>query len=173
MKKIGLFYGPTGGSTEKTANLIKQAFGDYKIDVYPIKDSSSSMVNQYDIVIMGCSTIGTETWNSQNHKNDWDGFRPEIDKIDINGKVFAFFGTGNHLTYARHFVDGMGILAKLFIVKGAQITGQCNTEDYEFIESEAIVNGKFIGLPIDEDFEPEKTKTRIDNWVKELKSKLL
>ncbi len=67
----------------------------------------------------------------------------------------------------------MGILAKMLIAKGAEVAGQCNTEDYEFIESEAVIDGKFIGLPIDNDFEPEKTKTRIENWVKELKSKLL
>ncbi len=173
MRKIGIFYGPAGGTTEKVAKQVKEAFGNINVDIHPIKDSTAAMVNLYDVVIFGCSTLGSETWDGEQTKNGWNAFRPEIEKIDVNGKVFAFFGTGNHLTYARNFVDAMGILAKMFIEKGAQITGTCNTEEYEFIESEAVIDGKFIGLPIDEEFEPEKTKSRIENWVKELKSKLL
>ena len=173
MRKIGIFYGPISGTTEKVAHQVKDAFGDANVDIYPIRDSTAAMVNLYDIVIFGCSTLGSETWDGEQAKNGWNNFRPEIDKIDVNGKVFAFFGTGDHITYARNFVDAMGILAKMLIAKGAQVAGKCNTEDYEFIESEAVIDGKFIGLPIDNDFESEKTKTRIDNWVKELKSKLL
>ncbi|MGD9978750.1 MAG: flavodoxin [Bacteroidales bacterium] len=173
MKKIGIFYGPVGGTTEKIAKQVKDAFGNTAVDIHPIKDTTAAMVNLYEIVIFGCSTLGAETWNGDNVKNGWNWFRPEIEKIDVNGKVFAFFGTGDHITYSRNFVDAMGILAKMLIEKDARIAGECSTNDYEFADSEAVINGKFIGLPIDEDFEPEKTQPRIENWVKELKDKLL
>ena len=43
---------------------------------------------------------------------------------------------------------------------GAVLVGPVDTEGYEYEESEAVVDGKFIGLPLDEDFEPEMTDER-------------
>jgi flavodoxin I len=53
---------------------------------------------------------------------------------------------------------------------GAVLTGQVSTDGYEFDESEAVVDGKFLGLPIDEDFEPELTDERVEKWVKQISS---
>ena len=50
----------------------------------------------------------------------------------------------------------------------AVLVGQVSTEGYEFDESTAVVNGKFLGLPVDEDFEPELTDERVENWVKQI-----
>ena len=47
-----------------------------------------------------------------------------------------------------------------------------STDGYEFEESEAIFDGKFIGLPIDEDFEPELTDERVAKWLDILKPAL-
>ena len=37
-----------------------------------------------------------------------------------------------------------------------------------FQDSDAIVEGQFIGLPVDEDFEPELTDERVTVWVDSL-----
>ena len=169
MKKIGIFYGPTGGSTEKVATMIKEEFGDVDVTMYPISDHTATFINHFEVVIFGCSTLGSETWNGKSTKSDWDLFRPEFDKLTVSGKIFALYGTGNHLTYPRNFVDSMGILGKILLEKDATIIGQCPTSDYEFTESEAVINGEFIGLPIDEDFEASKTTERVKNWVIGLK----
>jgi flavodoxin I len=170
-KRIGIFYGPTGGSTEKVAKLIAKEFnGD--ADIFPIKEATPKLINNYDLVIFGCSTLGSETWNGNSSKCDWEAFRPEIPKLRLTGKLFAFFGTGDSVTYARNFVDAMGILAKDLLEVGAHVVGQVPTDDYTFTDSEAVIDGKFIGLPIDEDYEPEKTPTRIKNWVDQLKKSI-
>ncbi|MBC7124815.1 MAG: flavodoxin [Bacteroidales bacterium] len=170
-KRIGIFYGPTGGSTERVAKLIAQEFNS-NVDVFPIKEATPKLINNYDFVIFGCSTLGSETWNGDSSKCDWESFRPHLSKLRMEGKLFAFFGTGDSVTYTRNFVDAMGILAKDLLEMGANVVGQWPTDDYNFTESEAVIDGKFIGLPIDEDYESEKTPTRVKSWVELLKKSL-
>ncbi len=165
MEKIGLFYGPEGGSTEKVAKKIAEAIGGTQVDLIPVKDQKATDLAAYDNLIFGISTIGKETWKSDEAPNDWDVFMPELEEADLNGKVVAMFGLGDHLKYALHFVDAMGILAEKLKNKNVTIVGQCDTDDYQFEESQAIVDGKFIGLPIDEDYEADKTDDRVHNWV--------
>ncbi len=169
MKKVGIFYGPAGGSTEKLANLVLRELGTNNADLIIIKNTKASDLDRYENIIFGCSTIGGETWNSSKSKPDWDEFRPEFDKIDYREKTFALFGLGDHLSYPRNFVDNMGIIAKILISKNAKIVGHTNKENYEFIDSEAVIDGVFIGLPIDEDFESEKTELRVKNWITRIK----
>ena len=169
MKKIGIFYGPAGGSTESVARKIQNVFGEENVDLHLVKNSKAVDFDKYDNIILGCSTVGKETWDSGQHKPDWDVFRPELEKVNTAGKTFALFGLGDHISYSRHFVDAMGVIAKLMLGKNAKIVGNCDTKDYEFIESEAVIDGKFIGLPVDEDFESELTDDRIRKWVETLK----
>jgi flavodoxin I len=165
MKKIGIFYGPVGGSTERIAKQIQKEIGSDNADLMLIKDSKSSDIDKYENVIFGCSTIGGETWGASKSKPDWDIFRPEFDKINYSGKVFALFGLGDHMSYPRNFVDNMGNIGNIILSKKAKLIGHSNTSDYEFTDSEAVVDGKFIGLPIDEEFESEKSEARIKKWV--------
>jgi len=170
MKKVGIFFGPVGGSTEKVAKQIHKEFGSENADLIPIISAKSSDIDRYENVIFGCSTIGGETWDTTKSKPDWDIFRPELEKIDYSNKTFALFGLGNHISYPRNFVDSMGLIAKSILSKNAKILGQVGKEGYEFTDSEAIIDGQFIGLPIDEEFEPEMTESRIKSWVQNLKA---
>lgn len=168
-KKVGIFYGPVGGKTENVAKKVQLAFGVDVADLIPIKECKATDIDKYENVIFGCSTIGKETWDAERTKADWDLFRPEIEKINYEGKIFALFGLGDHITYAAMFVDAMGTIANIMLPKGAKIVGQVPTTDYEFTDSEAVIDGQFIGLPIDEDFEPELTEARVNEWVKKIK----
>lgn len=173
MKKVGIFFGPTGGSTERIAKLIQAELGSENADLIPVRNAIATDLDRYDNVIFGCSTIGGETWDSGGSNSDWDLFRTELDKITYKGKLFAIFGLGNHLSYPRHFVDTMGAIAKAMLARNALFIGQCSTEGYDFIESEAVIDGKFIGLPIDEDFEEEKSLERVKKWVFNIKKEFL
>ncbi|MCG8412027.1 MAG: flavodoxin [Bacteroidales bacterium] len=171
MKKIGLFYGPMGGSTERVAKKIATVLGNENVDLIPVKESKFTDIDKYENIIFGISTIGKETWESDKSANDWDVFFPEIEKADYTNKIIAIFGLGDQITYDLHFVDSIGILSEKIISKGAQIIGQVDTDGYDFRESKAIVDGKFIGLPVNEDFEPELTDERINNWINQIKNK--
>jgi flavodoxin I len=64
----------------------------------------------------------------------------------------------------------MAVLADKLTKNGATLSGQVPADEYEFDESQAVIKDKFVGLPVDEDFEPELTDERVANWVKQLAS---
>jgi len=165
MSKIGLFYGPEGGNVERVAKLIAGKIDASRIEVHKVKEIEASDVAQYSNIIMGISTLGKHTWSSDNEGNDWDVFLPKLNGLDLKEKKVALFGLGDHIAYADFFVDSMGDLAAIIKDMGADLIGEVSDEGYEFNESRAFENGKFVGLPLDEDFESELTKERIDKWL--------
>ncbi|MBL7966599.1 MAG: flavodoxin [Prolixibacteraceae bacterium] len=169
MSKIGLFFGPLKGSVHRVAEKVKAAIGEEQIELISVNDASATDLEKYDKIIFGISTVGKETWDSNYSNTDWSKFFPNISKVDYSGKTVAIFGLGDHITYSGYFVNAMGVLAKDLMKNGATIVGQVDPSGYEFDESEAVIDGKFIGLPIDEDFEPELTDERVANWVKTIK----
>lgn len=169
MSKIGLFFGPLKGSVHRVAEKVKAAIGEQNVDMISVNDASASDLEKYDRIIFGISTVGKETWDSTYSNTDWSKFFPNISKVDYTGKTIAIFGLGDHLTYSSYFVNAVGVLAKALQKNNANIVGQVDPSGYEFDDSEAIIDGKFIGLPIDEDFEPELTDERIANWIKSIK----
>ena len=173
MRKVGIFFGPEGGATEKIAKMIQNELGATNTDLIPIKNSKAEDVDRYENIIFGSSTLGNEIWDSRRSKPEWDNFSPELDKINYKGKVFALYGLGDHISYARFFADSMGIIAKRMLLKDAKIVGGCDAKDYEFEQSEAFIDGRFIGLPIDEEFDSEKSQERVKQWVAVIKKDFL
>ncbi|MBV5312280.1 MAG: flavodoxin [Prolixibacteraceae bacterium] len=169
MNKIGLFFGPLKGSVHRVAEKVKAALGEQNVDMISVNDASVSDLEKYDLIIFGISTVGKETWDSNYSNTDWSKFFPNISKVDFAGRTVAIFGLGDHITYSGYFVNAIGVLAKELLKKGATIVGQVDPSGYEFDESEAVIEGTFIGLPIDEDFEPELTDERVANWVNSIK----
>ena len=59
----------------------------------------------------------------------------------------------------------MGELYNGIKSSGAHFIGSVDTDGYTFDDSEAIIDGKFIGLPLDDINEDDKTDNRIDAWL--------
>jgi len=169
MSKIGLFFGPEKGSVHRVAEKVKAALGEQNVEMISVNDAKPSDLVKYDSIIFGISTVGKETWDSNYSNTDWSKFFPNISKVDFSGKIVAIFGLGDHVTYSSYFVNAMGMLAKDLLKNGATIVGKVDPSGYEFDDSEAIFDGMFIGLPIDEDFEPELTDERVASWTKSIK----
>lgn len=169
MSKIGLFFGPLKGSVHRVAEKVKAAIGEQVVDMISVHDASAADLEKYDKIIFGISTVGKETWDSEFSNTDWAKFFPNVSKVDFSGKTVAIFGLGDHITYSRHFVNAIGVLANVLLQNGATLVGEVDPSGYEFEDSESILDGKFIGLPIDEDFEAELTDDRISNWINSLK----
>jgi flavodoxin I len=125
-----------------------------------------SNIKDYDHFIMGCSTVGAENWQDAEADNEWDAFFYELKKknISLEGKKVAIFGLGNQVLYPDHFVDAMIYLKNKCELLGAKVIGEWPLEGYEFTNSDSVVDGKFVGLPLDEDNEPEKSEERIKAW---------
>jgi len=171
MSKIGLFFGPEKGSVHRVAKKVQAAIGEELVELVSVHDASVEDLKKFDKIIFGISTVGKETWDSEYSNTDWAKFFPVISKADYSGKVMAIFGLGDHITYPGHFVNAMGRLYKEIksVAPEAQIVGAVDPSAYEFEESEAVIDGMFVGLPVDEDFEPEMTDERVASWAQEVK----
>ncbi len=165
MDKIAILYGPTGGNTEKAARMVASAFGEGKTDLIPIRDFQETDLKNYSRIIFGGPTVGTHTWSDPNQKNDWDIFLTRLYKMNLQGKTCAVFGLGDQVSYSFKFVDDISVIADHIIQSGGKLAGLVEPDGYTFDESKAFRNGKFLGLPLDEDNEPELTEKRINNWV--------
>ena len=165
MNKIAIMFGPENGSVHRVAKLLASKIDTQKPDLILVNEASASDLSLYDIIVFGISTIGRDTWDQKFGNVDWAKFMPTVSSFDFTGKKVAIFGLGDHITYAYHFVNSMGILAKTVLKNGGQLIGKVSHEGYTFQDSEALESGMFLGLPIDEDFEPELTEERLNGWV--------
>ncbi|WP_088889161.1 flavodoxin FldA [Leptolyngbya ohadii] len=165
MAKIGLFYGTQTGNTQTIAELIqKELGGDSIVDLYDIATADTSDFESYPCLIVGCPT-----WNVGDLQSDWEGFYDELDKITFQGKKVAYFGAGDQVGYADNFQDAMGILEEKIASLGGTTVGYWSADGYDFSDSKALRNGKFVGLAIDEDNQSDLTDSRIKSWVAQLK----
>lgn len=164
MEKIGLFYGTTTAKTTLVALKIREAFGEELVDIIPVENAEKKDFESYRNII-----AGTSTWFDGELPTYWDEIIPELETINLSGKKVAIFGLGDQLNYPDNFVDGIGILAKVFENCQARIVGRTSTAGYRFNKSIGIHNQEFLGLAIDIENQPDQTEDRIVQWVNELK----
>jgi len=168
MNKIAILYGPGGGNTEKAARMLANEIGEDKSVLMGVRDLDENDLMGYSKLIFGGPTVGAHTWSDTDAGGDWDKFLPRLYKMDLKGKSCAIFGLGDQVSYSFHFVDDIRVIADRLLEGGARLVGLVGTEGYHFEDSKAVVDGKFLGLPLDMDNEPELTLPRIQNWVKQL-----
>lgn len=168
MAKIGLFYGTQTGNTQTLAERIqKELGGSSVVDVLDIANTAPEDFEPYSAIIIGCPT-----WNVGELQADWEGFYEELDAINFEGKTVAYFGAGDQTGYPDNFQDAMGILEEKITALGGKTVGYWPTDGYDFNESRAVRQGKFVGLAIDEDNQPELTTSRIKTWVAQIRPAL-
>ena len=169
MKKIGVFYWPKGGNVESCAQRIADRFkNQFEVQIYSLDTIKVLDMPYYDLVIVGGSTSGADTWQKGSGDNLWFDFFERLKNAQLHGKPVAIFGLGDQVLYPDHFVDSMQIIKKEFDLIGANLVGRWPVEGYYHTNSEAIEDGKFIGLALDEDQQPELTDQRIDKWVMQI-----
>jgi flavodoxin I len=166
MSKVGIFYGSSGGNTEGVAKIIAKKLGIGATDVYDVCKANASDLTAYDVLLFGSST-----WGVGDLQDDWEGFVGKVASADLSGKKIALFGCGDSQSYSDTFCDAIGAIYKVVKDKAA-VVGFTATDGYSFDASEAVVNGQFVGLAVDEDNESSRTDERIDRWVTQLKQEL-
>ena len=67
-------------------------------------------------------------------------------------------------------MGALGTLYDQFKALGAKLVGAVSIEGYSFEKSTAIRDGQFVGLPLDEINESDKTEQRIADWLELLKA---
>lgn len=161
MSKIAIVYGSSTGATEAVAEKIQAALGDatlFNADGVSVDDLQS-----YDFFILGASTTGIGDL-----QDDWEAFLPKFEKMDFTNKKVAIFGLGDSASFSTSFAGGMYTMYKALKGK-VEIVGFVPIDGYTFDESDAVVNGQFVGLALDEDNEYNETEKRVADWLEDLK----
>jgi flavodoxin I len=99
----------------------------------------------------------------------WEDYLDTLKAADLSGKTVALFCCGDSYTYPDSFCGAMRKIYDAIKDKGCNITGSVSTEGYETDDTDAVIDGNFVGLAIDNDNEENKTPSRINSWVKQLK----
>lgn len=162
MRKTAIFYGSTSGNCEGIANKISEALG--VSDVFSASELDVTKIAAYDNLLFGSST-----WGSGDLQDEWYDGVEVIKSSDLSGKTVAVFGCGDSSGFSTTYCDAMGTLYEAAKSADANMIGAVSTDGYTFDESTAVVNGKFVGLALDEDNESDKTDERISAWVEEIK----
>ncbi|MDH6356523.1 flavodoxin FldA [Parabacteroides sp. PF5-9] len=168
MRKTAIFYGSSSGTTEEIAGRIAGKLGVDSSNVYNVGEASVDDVASYDVLILGSST-----WGVGDLQDDWEGFLPKLRKADLSGKAVAIFGTGDGSSFGDSFCDAIGTIYKELQGSGGRFCGAVSKDGYSFDDSTALVNGTFVGLPLDEVNEERETDGRIDRWIEQLKKECL
>ena len=161
MKKVGLFYGSDGGATQEVAQKVAAALGE--CELFDVSSRSSDDVAKFEDLILASPTYG-----SGELQGDWESFLDNLSEEAFSGKTIALLGLGDQDIYADTFCGGLGYLYQKASKQG-KIIGQTATDGYEFDASDAVVDGKFVGLVIDEVNQEDLTQERINAWVATLK----
>ena len=149
------------GNTEEAASFLAENLG-LENELLNVANCDAAKLNGFDKLILGVST-----WGTGDLQDDWDAF--DFGGLKLGGKTVAIFGTGDAEGYADSFCGAMGKLYDEVVKAGANVVGAVSTDGYSFEESEAVRDGKFIGLPLDADNESDKTETRILTWIEQIK----
>ena len=164
MKKTVVVYGSSTGTCEAIAEQIGAKLG---AEVMNVQDLTADVVAANENLI-----LGTSTWGAGELQDDWyDGLKV-LQSADLTGKVIALFGCGDCESYGDTFVGGLGELYDGIKQSGARIVGSVSTDGYTFDDSAAVVDGKFVGLPLDDVNEDNMTDGRIDAWIAQISPNL-
>jgi len=172
MAKIGLFFGSNTGNTRKIAKFIKRRFDD-ELMAKPLNVNRIEVEEfaAYDYMIWGTPTLGEGELpglSSDCEAESWEEFLEKAEDVDLTGKTIALYGLGDQEGYPDEFVDAMGELYEFATDRGATVVGAWSTDGYEFEHSEAVVDGKFVGLALDQDNQSSMTNDRLDAWLSEI-----
>lgn len=161
MKKTIIVYGSSTGTCQGIAEKIASKLS--VTDVVGASQISTAQLSEYDNIL-----LGTSTWGVGDLQDDWYDGIEQIKKSNLSGKTVAIFGCGDCASFPDTFCGAMAELNDAAISAGATVVGAVDAGGYEFSDSAAVVDGRFVGLALDDLNESEKTDSRIDAWIEQI-----
>lgn len=164
MEKTIVVYGSSTGTCEAIAAKIAERIGAEAINV---SDLTADVIAENDNLL-----IGTSTWGAGELQDDWYDGVDTLKGADLSDKVVAVFGCGDSASYSDTFCGAMKELYDAAKAGGATVVGEVDIDGYTFDDSDAVVDNKFVGLALDDINEDDKTDSRIDAWIEQIKGSL-
>ena len=157
MSKTIVVYGSTTGTCESIAQTLGDQLG---AEVINVADLTADQLAEADNIV-----LGTSTWGAGELQDDWYDGVNVVKSANLSGKRVALFGCGDSVSYSDTFCGGMKELYDAAVAAGATVVGAVPTDGYTFDDSDAVVDGQFVGLALDEVNEDDKTSERISAWL--------
>ncbi len=156
-----------GSSTSTCQGIAENIAGKLGVEAIDVANMDEATVTAHDNLI-----LGTSTWGAGEMQDDWyDGVKT-LKSAGLAGKTVALFGCGDCESYPDTFCGGMKELHDAAVEAGATVLEGVSTDGYTFDDSEAVEDGKFVGLALDDVNEDDKTEERIDSWLETIKPSL-
>lgn len=171
MAKIGIFFGTDTGNTRRIAKDISTALGSSAAKPVNVRNANVSDLQAYEVLILGTPTYGEGLLpglSTGNPTESWEEFLPKLVGQDFSGKKVAIYGLGNQKSYPNEFIDAAFYLYQAFTECGATIIGDWSVEGYNFKASKALIDGRFVGLALDQENQKDLTPERLAIWLKML-----
>lgn len=121
-------------------------------------------MKDYDNLILVTPTYGVG--ELQPH---WQKQYETLSKMDFHGKVVGLIGLGNQFAFGESFVGALRVLYDVIIKNGGKVVGFVSDKEYSHEETTSVIDGNFVGLPIDEINQGSKTPQRIISWLEVVK----
>ena len=178
MSKIGIFFGTETGTTRLVAKKIQTRLGD-ELAAKPVNVNRIQAADMLacDALILGTPSYGVGQIPGASAgclEPNWEEFLARLPAgTRFDGKCIAFFGLGAQERYSERFCSSLRRLHDTFVALGAEVVGSWPTEGYTFEQSAAVVDGRFVGLVIDQRTQGMHTDARLDAWVAQVKPLLL
>ena len=166
MKKIGIFYGSTTGTTKEVAYEIARQLDVKTDDVYDVAKTAPSAVGAYVVLFIGAST-----WRSGDLEDDMIGFIDGLQSVDLDGKEVAIFGCGDD-SMVDTFCDSVGEIYHSLHDTKAMFIAPFNNDGYDYSHSESDVHGMTVGLCIDNVNHADQTDKRVKAWCDKIKEEI-
>lgn len=154
---VNVIFGSDGGATKGVASGISKKCQGRAVD---IKTASPADFENCELLILGSPTYGDGTLQT-----DWEEHIDKLRGARLKGKKVALFGTGDQESYPGSFVDAMGILYDEVTALEAVVVGFTDTKGYDYLNSTAERDGKFVGLALDQDTQSGLTDKRVTAWL--------
>lgn len=162
MKKYGIFYASTTGTTADVASRLGKVMGIAPEDIHNVTDVGPSALGNYETII-----IGSSTWGSGDLADDMYDFIDGAQSLDLHGHRIAIFGCGDE-NMSDTFCDAVGKIYHKLKDSGAEMIGEYPADGYTFSHSEAQTGDTMRGLVLDEVNHPEYTDRRIADRASKL-----
>lgn len=95
MKKIGIYFGSSSGTTADVAKTIAKRLGIDATDIHDVASADAASMANYEVLLLGSST-----WGMGDLQDDWESFLPKAKGQNLAGKCVALFGCGDCLLTA-------------------------------------------------------------------------
>ena len=163
MKTIGIFYATLTKTTVGIVDEIEFFLKKDDFKTFNVKNGVKEIENFENLILV------TPTYQVGEAHAAWMNNLKKLEEIDFTGKVVGLVGLGNQFAFGVSFCGGIKYLYDIVIKKGGKVVGFTSTDGYHYEETSMVKDGKFIGLALDEENQPNLTPKRIGDWITEIK----